>query len=59
MQTWEIEVRRTSYVTVWVIAETQDEATEKVWKQIESDTYTDDALWQIHSIDGNEVGETA
>jgi hypothetical protein len=57
MQTWEIEVRRTSYVTVWVEADTQDEATDKAWDEINSGYYTEDASWDIHSINGNEVTE--
>ena len=57
MKTWEIEVRRTSYVTVWVEAATQEEAEQKAWKDIESNNYTDDGMWEIHSIDGNEVKE--
>lgn len=57
MKTWEIEVRRTSYVTVWVEAATQEEAEQKAWKDIESNNYTDDGMWEIYSIDGNEVKE--
>lgn len=51
MKTWEIEVRRTSYVTIWVEADTQEEAEQRVWKDIESNTYRSDGVWEIHSID--------
>jgi hypothetical protein len=51
MKTYEVEYRRTSYITVTVEAETQEEADAKAWKEVESNHYINDALWEIESIE--------
>ena len=60
MSTYDIEIRRTSYITLWVDAESKEQAEEKAWKEIEYDPVNDDASWEIHSIDGEqfEAGES-
>lgn len=55
MKTYEIEIRRTSYITIWVDAESKDQAEAKAWEDLNSNQYTEDASWEIHSIDGEEV----
>jgi hypothetical protein len=58
-KTYEIEYRRTSYIIIWVDAETAEEADEKAWAQVEEDYDINDALWEIYSIDGVLVEEKA
>lgn len=58
MKTYEVEYRRTSFITVTVEAETQEEADEKAWKQIEEDHYINDALWEIESVEEINQGES-
>ncbi len=52
MRTYEVELRRTSYITLTVVADNEDEAEEKAWYEIEltrADIY--DAAWEIESIE--------
>lgn len=52
MRTYEVELRRTSYITVTVEARDQNEAEEKAWQEIENgrtDIY--DAQWDVESIE--------
>lgn len=51
MKTFEIELRRTSYMVVTVEAESQDEAEALAWKEIDSRPDSDDASWDIESIE--------
>jgi hypothetical protein len=55
MKTYEIEIKRTSYITLWVDAESKEQAEEKAWEDLNSNQYTEDASWEIYSIDGEEV----
>jgi len=51
MKTFEVELRRTSFITVTVQAENEDDAEALAYKQIESeggDTYAD---WETESIE--------
>ena len=73
MKTYQIEMKRTSYVTLTIEAENEDEAEALAWKQVDQDYYRDDGYWDLESIeednitidlDGgmsavNELGETA
>jgi hypothetical protein len=75
MNTYQVEFKRTSYVTLTIEAENEDEAEGLAWLELASDgSYGDkDAHWDIESIeednididlDGglsavNEQGETA
>jgi hypothetical protein len=73
MKTYQIEMKRTSYVTLTIEAENEDEAEALAWKQVDQDYYRDDGYWDLESIeednitidlDGgmsavNEQGETA
>ena len=52
MKTYEVELRRTSYITVTVEAETAEVAETKAWQEIENgrtDVY--DAQWDVESIE--------
>ena len=60
MKTYQIELKRTSYVNLTVEAESVEEAEELAWDELESDgsyglNYAD---WEIESIELNQ-GETA
>ena len=60
MKTYQVELKRTSYVNITVEAESVEEAEELAWDELQSDgsyglTYAD---WEIESIELNE-GETA
>ena len=52
MKTYDVELKRTSYITLTVEANSEDEAEEKVWQEIESDRADIyDAEWDIESIE--------
>jgi len=51
MKTFEVEYRRTSYIMLTIEAETPEEADEKAWAQVEEDYNTNDALWDVESIE--------
>ena len=60
MKTYQIELKRTSYVNITVEAESVEEAEQLAWDELQSDgsyglTYAD---WEIESIELNQ-GETA
>jgi hypothetical protein len=55
MKTYQIELRRTSYINIEVEAESQDEAEALAWKGVEQDYYRDDGHWEIESIEENEI----
>lgn len=55
MKTYEVELRRTSYVTVTVTAKSEDEAEEKAWAELESGTVDEQhesARWELESVMG-------
>lgn len=52
MKTFEVELRRTSYITMIVEADNKDQAEAKAWQEIENgrtDIY--DAQWDVESIE--------
>jgi hypothetical protein len=51
MKTYQIELKRTSYINIEIEAETQDEAEALAWKGVEHDYYKDDGHWEIESIE--------
>ena len=57
MKTYEIELRRTSFVTLTIEAEDQDTAEALAWEQIQRDYYRDDGDWEIGFVD--EVNDIA
>ena len=58
MKTYQVELKRTNYVNITVEAESEEEAEQLAWKQIDQDYYRDDGSWEIESIELNQ-GETA
>lgn len=50
MKTFEIELRRTSFITITVEAETQEQAEDKAWQKINYDPVNDYASWDIEDI---------
>jgi hypothetical protein len=51
MKTYQIELKRTSYINIEIEAESQDEAEALAWKGVEQDYYRDDGHWDIESIE--------
>jgi len=53
MKTYEVELRRTSYITLTVEAENEEQAEELAWQEIESGDYgrAKDAHWECESIE--------
>jgi hypothetical protein len=51
MKTFQIELKRTSYVNIEIEAESQDDAEALAWKQIEQNYYRDDGSWEIESVE--------
>jgi hypothetical protein len=52
MRTFEVELRRTSYITLTVEAENEDDAEAKAWAEVEHDRADiNDANWDVESIE--------
>jgi hypothetical protein len=52
MKTYEVELQRTSYITVTVEADNEDEAEKLAWKRIEADGVNiNDSHWDVESIE--------
>ena len=52
MKTYEVEVRRTSYIIVTVEADDEEQAEAKAWQRIEADNVNiNDAYWELESIE--------
>jgi hypothetical protein len=51
MKTYEIELKRVSYTTIEVEAESQEEAEALAWEEVKEDYYKDDGDWEIESIE--------
>lgn len=51
MRTYEVELRRTSYITLTVVADNEDEAEEKVWEEVGLRADLRDAEWVVESIE--------
>jgi hypothetical protein len=51
MKTYEVEYRRTSYITMTVEANSKEEADQKAWREIEHDRADiNDACWELELI---------
>jgi hypothetical protein len=46
MKTYEVELKRTSYVTVTVEANSSEEAEDLAWREVDADS----EFWEINSI---------
>jgi hypothetical protein len=51
MKTYQIELKRVSYVNLTIEADSQDEAEILVWKKQAQDYYRDDGSWEIEFIE--------
>ena len=52
MKKFEVEYRRTSYITMMVEANSKEEADEKAWREIEHNRADiNDACWELESIE--------
>lgn len=51
MKTYQVELKRTSYVNLTIEAENEDEAEALAWKQVDQDYYREDGAWDIESIE--------
>ncbi len=57
-KTFEVEYRRTSYITVTVEAENEDDAETLAWQKINYDPVNECASWDIESIEVINQGES-
>ena len=55
MKTYQIELKRTSYINLTIEAANVDEAEALAWKQVDQDYYRDDGAWDIESIELDEL----
>ena len=55
MKTYQIELKRTSYINLTIEAENEDEAEALAWTQVDQDYYRDDGAWDIESIEEEEI----
>jgi hypothetical protein len=51
MRTYEVELCRTSYITITVHAENKAQAEEKAWKELENRADGGDAYWNCEGIE--------
>lgn len=51
MKTYEVELRRTSYITMTVEAENPEQAEDKAWEKLQYDPVNDVASWDVESIE--------
>jgi hypothetical protein len=52
MKTYEVELQRTSYITITVEAEDEDDAEKKAWQRIEQDCVNiNDSHWYLESVE--------
>ena len=55
MKIFQIEFKRTNYITIEVEAESQEEAKALAWEDIKEDYYMEDGGWEIESIEEDEI----
>ncbi len=51
MKKYIVEMRRTSFVNVWVEADNQEEAKDKAWKEVEKMSSSTEADWEIGFVE--------
>lgn len=54
MKTYQIEMKRTSYVTLTIEADSEEQAEALAWAKIDQDYYRDDGGWELESIEPEE-----
>lgn len=50
MKSYEVELKRTSYITITVEAKDMEEAEKAAWQEVESGYNEDYANWEVNSI---------
>ena len=55
MKTYQVELKRTSYVNLTIEAENEDEAEALAWKQVDQNFYREEGTWDIESIELDEM----
>ena len=56
MKHFEVELRRTSYVTMRIEANSLEQAEELAWQELESDgSWGSDANWELENITEGEI----
>lgn len=58
MKTYQIELKRVSYVNLTIEAANEEDAEAQAWKQVEADYYRDGGAWEIESIELEDEPET-
>ena len=51
MKTYDVELRRTSYITFTVEADNEEDALDKAWEECNDRPDSDDATWGVESIE--------
>lgn len=51
MKTYEVELKRTSYITLTIEAEDKDEALDKAWAECDGRPDSRDAVWDVNLIE--------
>lgn len=51
MKTFEVELRKVSYITLTIEANDEDEALDKAWVECKSRPDSDDATWDVESLE--------
>lgn len=54
VKSYEVELKRVSYVIITVEAENPEQAEEKAWKELENDNLCEDASWMVESVEESE-----
>lgn len=52
MKTYQVELRRTSFINVWIDAENEEQAEALAWKEVSNfDPVNDSASWDIEYLE--------
>jgi hypothetical protein len=57
-KTYEVELRRTSFIVVTVEAENEDDAEALAWEKLKAQEFMGDSSWDIESIEVINEGES-
>jgi len=57
MKTYEIELKRTSFITITVEADSREQAEELAWTSLDNDCHKEDASWE--AVDIKEMEQAA
>ena len=51
MKTYEVELKRTSYITLTIEADDEEDALDKAWAECDNRPDSDDATWDVNLIE--------